>query len=295
VFIDTTATRPGEGDIFGPSVVQTEGEASGVVVDPSGYVVTNNHVVEGASEIRVSLSDNRQFAAEVVGADPGSDLAVLKIPATDLIAASWGDSSVLDAGDWVLAIGNPYGLDRTVTFGIISAKNRRGVGNSPTQEFLQTDAAVNPGNSGGPLVNMAGQVIGINTAIIGPSYQGISFALPSNAARDVYEKLKSGQRVVRGWLGVAMGPVNPADAPRLGLKSTRGALLRQVVPGSPASKAGLQAGDVVIQWDGHAVDDPNLLRLLVAQTKPGTTVKATVIRQGHEQDLDVTVGESPPR
>ncbi len=216
VFIDTTATRQAEGDIFGPSIVQTEGEASGVVIDPNGFIVTNNHVVEGASEIRVSLSDNRQFAAEVVGTDAGSDLAVLKIPATGLIAASWGDSSVLDVGDWVLAIGNPYGLDRTVTFGIISAKNRRNVGNSPTQLFLQTDAAVNPGNSGGPLVNMAGEVIGINTAIIGPSYQGISFALPSNTAHEVYEKLKSGQRVVRGWLGVKMGPITAAAARRAG-------------------------------------------------------------------------------
>jgi serine protease Do len=295
VFIDTTATRQAEGDIFGPSIVQTEGEASGVVIDPNGFIVTNNHVVEGASEIRVSLSDNRQFAAEVVGTDAGSDLAVVKIPATGLVAASWGDSSVLDVGDWVLAIGNPYGLDRTVTFGIISAKNRRNVGNSPTQLFLQTDAAVNPGNSGGPLVNMAGEVIGINTAIIGPSYQGISFALPSNTAREVYEKLKSGQRVVRGWLGVQMGPINAAAARQLGLKSTRGALVTLVLPGSPASKAGLRPGDVIIQWDDHPVDDPNLLRLLVAGTKPGATAKATVIREGQEVPLEVSVGESPPQ
>ena len=189
---------------------------------------------------------------------------MLKIPATDLIAASWGDSSVLDAGDWVLAIGNPYGLARTVTFGIISAKNRRDLNNSPTQEFLQTDAAVNPGNSGGPLVNMAGQVIGINTAIIGPSYQGISFALPSNRAKEVYEQLKSGRQVVRGWLGIGMAKVSVAAARQLNLKSTRGALLTQVVPGSPASKSGLQKGDVVIQWADETVDDPNLLRLLDA-------------------------------
>ncbi len=295
VFIETQATRVEGGGIFGQATQEMEGEASGVVIDSDGYIVTNNHVVEGATDIKVTLSDNREFTAEVVGADPGSDLAVLKIPATGLIAAGWGDSDQMEAGDMVLAIGNPYGLDRTVTFGIISAKNRRNVANSPTQEFLQTDAAVNPGNSGGPLVNMAGEVIGINTAIIGPSYQGISFALPSNTAKQVYAQLKQGQHVVRGWLGVSMATLNAELARQLGLKSTHGALVREALRNSPADKAGIHAGDVITEWDGQAVDDPTLLRLLVARTKVGTKVPVVVMRGGEEVKLDVTVGESPAR
>ncbi len=181
---------------FGGVQREMEGEASGVVVDAAGYVVTNNHVVDGASEILVKLNNDHTVAAEVVGTDPAVDLAVLKIPSGGLIAADWGDSDQLEVGEMVLAVGNPFGLDRTVTFGIVSAKDRHRVSNSPTQGFLQTDAAVNPGNSGGPLVNMAGRVVGINTAIIGPSYQGVSFALPSNTAHEVYEQIRSGNTVV---------------------------------------------------------------------------------------------------
>jgi serine protease Do len=268
-----------------------------VVIDPDGYIVTNNHVVENAQSIKVTLANNHQYAAEVIGTDPGSDLAVIKIPATHLIAATWGNSGQLEVGEWVLAIGNPYGLDRTVTFGIISAKDRRGFENSPTQDFLQTDAAVNPGNSGGPLVNMQGQVIGINTAIYGQSYQGISFALPSSTAKEVYEKLKKGQKVGQayGYLGVQLAPLSRADAQQLGLKSTHGALVVGIVAGSPADQSGLKPGDVITSWDGEAVDDPTLLRLLVAKSKVGATVKATVIRDGEEKKLDITVGQRPPQ
>ena len=295
VFIDTEQTQVGDQG-FGPAMYQMQGQASGVIVDPDGYIVTNNHVVENASEIRVTLADNRQFAADVVGVDPGSDLAVLKIQATNLISADWGDSGQLEVGEWVLAIGNPYGLDRTVTFGIISAKNRRGFEKSPTQDFLQTDAAVNPGNSGGPLVNMEGQVIGINTAIYGPSYQGISFALPSSTAKDVYERLKKGQSIdhAYGYLGVRLAPLSAADALRLGVKTARGALVVKVETGSPAEQAGLRANDVVVSWDGQSIEDPTLLRLVVAQSRVGSTVKATIIRQGEEMQLDVTVGRRPP-
>ena len=293
VFIDTEQTRQGNGG-FG-AMQEVEGEASGVVIDPEGYIVTNNHVVENASQIKVTLADNQQYTAEVIGTDPGSDLAVIKIPATNLIAAEWGDSRDLEVGEWVLAIGNPYGLDRTVTFGIISAKDRRGFQNSPTQDFLQTDAAVNPGNSGGPLVNMDGKVIGINTAIYGTSYQGISFALPSSTAKEVYEQLKKGQQVGQayGYLGVQLAPLTPADAQRLGVKTGRGALVVKVVRGSPADQAGLKPNDAIVSWDGQPVDDPTLLRLVVARTKVGSTVKATVIRQGEEMALDVTVGQRP--
>ncbi len=291
VFIDTEQTQIGNQG-FGPAMYQMEGQASGVIVDPDGYIVTNNHVVENASKIRVTLADNRQFVAHPIGTDAGSDLAVIKIDASKLIAADWGDSGQLEVGEWVLAVGNPYGLDRTVTFGIISAKNRRGFQNSPTQDFLQTDAAVNPGNSGGPLVNMEGQVIGINTAIYGTSYQGISFALPSSTAKEVYEQLKKGQPIdhAYGYLGVGLAPLSPADAQRLGVKSGRGALVVKVVRDSPADQAGLKPNDVVVEWDGQPVEDPTLLRLVVARSKVGSTVKATIIRQGEELQLEVTVG-----
>jgi serine protease Do len=296
VHIDTTQTQLRRAnDIFGGLQTQeTEGEASGVIVDPSGYIVTNNHVVDGTEAISVTLSDGTRFEnAEVVGADPGSDLAVVKIPGNNLVAAEWGDSDQVEVGEMVLAIGNPFGLDRSVTFGIISAKNRHDLGNGPPRDFLQTDAAVNPGNSGGPLINMGGKIVGINTAIYGPAYQGISFALPSNAAHAVYDQLKSGHSVVSGYLGVSLGPITPPLARRLGLKTLNGAVLTGVAKDSPAAKAGLQRNDVVTAWDDHAIEDPNLLRLLVARTKVGTTVPVTVLRNGEELKLDVTVAQRP--
>jgi serine protease Do len=301
VHIDTRGTELRQNDVFGQQQqYETEGEASGVVVDPAGYIVTNNHVVENATNVKVTLSDGASYDhAEVVGRDPGYDLAVIKIPKGDLIAADWGDSDTLDVGEMVLAIGNPFGLDRSVTFGIVSAKNRRGVGNS-TNEFLQTDAAVNPGNSGGPLINMGGQIVGINTAIVGPTYQGISFALPSNVAKTVYEQLKQHKAVVRGYLGVVSSQLNPAAARQLGLKSGEGVVVMSVSPGSPAEQAGIRKFDIIVEWDGHPIEDPKLLSFYVARSKVGGKVPVKLIRpdltgggRHQEMHLDVSVAQRP--
>jgi S1-C subfamily serine protease len=278
-------------DIFSGIVPEMEGEASGVIVDPSGYIVTNNHVVRGAEEISVTLSNGKKYDAEVLNTDESFDLALVKIDAKDLVAADWGDSDQLDVGEMVLAIGNPFGLDRSVTFGIVSGKNRHNGGNE--SDFLQTDAAVNPGNSGGPLINMAGKIIGINTAIVGEQYQGISLAIPSNTARKIYEQLKSGQATESGFLGVNLGRISPQMARQLGLRTTRGALVMGVVPKSPAERAGIQVGDVITSWDDREIDDRNLLILLIARTKVGTTVAVTVNRNGETVKLDVAVAARP--
>jgi len=201
---------------------QTLGQGSGVVMDESGFIVTNNHVIDGATGILVQLSDGSSVPAKVIGTDPLTDLAVLKINSPDLIAMPWGDSDQLEVGDLVWAVGSPFGLDRSVTFGIVSAKNRRGVTASPYQSFLQSDAAVNPGNSGGPLVNIRGEVVGINTAIVGESYQGISFAIPATTAEEVYQRIKSTGKVARGWLGVALQEVDEEIAREAGLDEPRG-------------------------------------------------------------------------
>jgi serine protease Do len=295
VHIDTKQTELRRSrDIFGGLGIQeTEGEASGVIVDPAGYIVTNNHVVDGAQEITVTLSNGKSYEnAEVIGTDPGSDLAVIKIPGENLIAAEWGNSDDVEVGEMVLAIGNPFGLDRSVTSGIVSAKNRREVGNGRV-EFLQTDAAVNPGNSGGPLINMEGRIIGINTAIVGQAYQGISFAIPSNAARAAFEQLKKGTPSTSGYLGVGLRRLPPDLAQRLGLRAGEGALVREVAPNSPAAKAGIEIGDVIIAWDDHAIEDAALLQLLVGRTKVGTAVPVTIVRDGKEMKLEVTVGPRP--
>ncbi|MBX7167747.1 MAG: trypsin-like peptidase domain-containing protein [Pirellulales bacterium] len=277
-------------------VYAAQGQGSGVIVDPAGYVVTNNHVVENASRIEVLLSDGRTIGdVQLVGADPLSDLAVVKIDADQLPTAPWGDSDKIAVGDWVLAVGNPYGLDRSVTAGIISATGRRVHGGSRPLDFLQTDAAVNPGNSGGPLVNLRGEVIGITTAIVGPAYQGISFAIPSNYARDVYDRLRKGTVLARGWLGVALDRLSPDVAMQMGLNSTRGALVSQVEPGSPAAKAGIETGDVIRSWDGEPIDEPDDLILLVGQTEIGKAVEARLLRFGRELTVRVTVEERQRR
>lgn len=279
-------------NFFGPR--QVTGQGSGVIVDDDGYIITNNHVIERATEIRVQLSDGRTVTnARIVGTDPPTDLAVLKIDATNLVSAPWGDSEDLEVGDWVLAVGNPYGLDRTVTAGIVSAKRRRQLGATAYQDFLQTDAAVNPGNSGGPLVNLAGQVVGINTAILGRSFQGISFAIPSDLARDVYERLKESGRVERGWLGVRLQELTPELAEQLGLTAARGALVVDVIPNAPAAEAGIQQGDVVVQWNGEPVGDPTDLGLMVARTPIGSTAQAVIVRGGEEITVEVDVTERP--
>ena len=275
----------------GQAQFQSEGQGSGVIVDPAGYIVTNNHVIDRAVKIEVQLSDGRKKIAEVIGSDPLTDIAVLKIDAGNLVAAEWGDSDQLEVGALVWAIGNPFGLDRSVTFGIISAKGRPGA--NPFQNYLQTDAAVNPGNSGGPLVNIEGKIIGINTAIVGPSYQGVSFSIPSNEAREVYQRLLTDGKVARGWLGVALAPLTPALAKQLQLTELKGALVQEVVPESPAAKAGFEIGDVVIKWNGEPVDTPGMLSPMVAATAIGSKAQALVIREGEPVELEVAVEERP--
>lgn len=300
VHIDTATLVQGRRQVLGdfsrsaPRRLMT-GQGSGVIIDGEGYILTNYHVVAEASQLRVRLSDGREISgATIVGADPATDLAVVKIDATDLIAAQWGDSDAMKVGDWVLAVGNPFGLDRTVTQGIVSAVGRRGViGGNLYQDFLQTDAAVNPGNSGGPLVNLSGEVVGINTAIVGEAFQGISFAIPSALARSVYEEIRKSGSVVRGWLGVATQSLNDELAQQLGVQSTDGALVTGVLPDSPASDAGVEPGDVIVSWDGEAVTDSADLTLRVARTPKDKQVDVVVVRDGVRVTLKVTVGARP--
>jgi len=301
VHIDTHRELRARRDLFNgmlvgqPRSFEEEGEASGFVVDPAGYLITNLHVVENANEVTVALEDGRTFTAEVVGVDPALDLAVLKIDASGLTAITWGNSDTLDVGEMVWAIGNPFGLDQTITSGIVSAKGRRDLGSSPLQEFLQTDVAINPGSSGGPLVDVNGDVVGINSAIFGHTYQGISFAIPSNTAKEVYEKIRANGKVVRGYLGVSLGTVTPAVAGRLQLPTdrTNGAVVMAVTGGSPAEKAGLEPGDVIVQWNGLAVSEDRELRLLIARSPVGSKVPVKLFRDGKEMALDVDVVERP--
>ena len=271
-------------------------QGSGVIVDAAGYIVTNAHVISQAAPggVSVQLSDGRTVqSAAIIGVDPATDLAVLKINAGSLTAASWGDSDALQVGDPVLAAGSPYGLAETVTAGIISAKNRKvDIENIRHEDFLQTDAAVNPGNSGGPLVNMDAQVIGINTAIVGRAYQGIGFAIPSNLTKKVYELLKT-TGIVRGWIGAALHDLDGPLAQRLGLKDTRGVLVIGVVTNSPAEQAGITPGDVIVEWGKQPITNASELRLAIARTKAGTQVPVTFYRDAKRQETTVTVTERP--
>jgi serine protease Do len=272
------------------------GQGSGVIVDAAqGYVVTNYHVIQEAANINVTLADGRQIDdVTVIGYDVLTDLAVLKLNADKLSAAEWGDSDALEPGDWVIAVGNPYGLDRTVTSGIISAKDRRGVARgSPYQDFLQTDAAVNPGNSGGPLVDLHGQVIGINTAIVGKAFQGISFAIPSRTVREVVEKLIAGGRVARGWLGVGLDNLTPEVARRLGLEETGGVIVTRVLANSPASLGGMRPGDVILLWNDKPVTDSMEMTLEIGRTAIGSKVKLGIVREGEKRELTITIGQRP--
>jgi S1-C subfamily serine protease len=282
----------------GRGLYQATGEGSGVIVDEAGYIVTNYHVIERADSVRVELPEGRAVQARVIGRDPLTDLAVLKVNSGGVTSAPWGDSDELEVGDHVMAIGNPYGFDGTVTAGIISAKDRREVFDSEDpysafKEYLQTDAAVNPGNSGGPLVNLKGEIVGINTAIVGPTFQGISFAIPSRVAKEVYEKLKAGGTVSRGWLGVAPEEMNGRFAQQLGMDEAIGALVVGIVKQSPAAKAGFRSRDVIIKWNGQAIRDPTDLRRAIARTKPGSRATARIVRDGREMELRVVVGERP--
>ncbi|MFZ3235117.1 MAG: Do family serine endopeptidase [Stellaceae bacterium] len=269
---------------------------SGFIIDPSGLIVTNNHVIANAGEITVTLSDNTTLAAHVVGRDAVSDLALLKVDAkTPLPAAQWGDSTKTRVGDWVLAIGNPFGLGGTVTSGIISA-TARDIHAGPYDDFLQTDASINRGNSGGPMFNLAGQVIGINTAIFSPSGGsiGIGFAIPSAAARLIVDQLKATGKVERGWIGAHIQPVTDGIAEAIGLDKSRGAMIASIDPASPAVQAKLQPGDVILSYDGKPVDRSRQLPRLVADTPPDKAVKLSVWRDGKARDVDLKVAALDP-
>ncbi len=266
---------------------------SGVIVSPDGYILTNNHVIKDADKIKVLLSDKREFTGKIIGRDPKTDLSVIKIDADYLSTIPLGDSDEMRVGDLVLAVGNPYGLNQTVTMGIVSAVGRANVGIADYEDFIQTDAAINPGNSGGALVNAKGELIGINTAIFSTSggYQGIGFAIPSNMTRVVMESLIEKGKVVRGWLGVSIQAITPELAQQFGLEKDYGTLVADVVEGSPAEKAGLMRGDVIIEFNGREVNEPYILRNIVAATPPGTEVEMQIIRDGETESLKVTIAE----
>ena len=268
---------------------------SGVIVSKDGYIITNNHVVEQSEDIRVTLFDKRSFRGTIVGADPKTDIAVVKISADNLPTVPWGDSDKLQVGEFVLAIGNPFGLSHTVTMGIISAVGRANVGIADYEDFIQTDAAINPGNSGGPLVDVKGELIGINTAIFSRSggYQGIGFAVPSNMARLVMDQLMKEGKIVRGWLGVTIQDITPELSQKFGLKDSKGALVGDISKGSPAEKAGMMRGDVILEFNGKEVRSVGSLRNMVSQSKVGTQVKLKILRGGKEYQLTVAIAELP--
>lgn len=270
------------------------GLGSGVIVTDDGYILTNNHVVEGADQVKVALQDGREFDAKVVGRDPKTDVAVLKVDAKSLPAVALGNSEQIEVGDVVLAVGNPFGIGQTVTMGIISATGRATLG-LDYEDFIQTDAAINPGNSGGALVDANGRLIGINTAILSRSggNQGIGFAIPVGLARDVMESLVRDGKVTRGYLGVMIQDINPSLAKKFGLEDSHGALVGEVTPKGPADKAGLESGDVVVELNGRPVKDSRNLKLSVARVDPGETATIKVLRDGQEKTLKVKVGELP--
>ncbi len=280
---------------FGESLPREEPRqslGSGLIVEPDGYVLTNNHVIENARMIMVRLSDEEEYEARVVGRDPRTDLALLKIQGRrEFRVAKLGDSDRLRVGDWVLAIGNPFGLEQTVTAGIVSAKGRV-IGAGPYDDFIQTDAAINPGNSGGPLFNARGEVVGINSAIFSQSGGsiGIGFAIPINLAKALVPQLKAKGRVSRGWLGVAIAPVPPELAQKLGHP---GALVAEVVPGGPAAQVGIRAGDLIVAFRGQPLRRPDELPRLTAKAAVGSEIDLTLLRDGREVALTVTLGELP--
>jgi serine protease Do len=271
------------------------GLGSGVVVTTDGYILTNNHVVDGAQDVKVTLQDGREFNAKVIGRDDKSDIAIIKIDATNLPTVPFADSQKVQVGDTVLAIGNPFGVGQTVTHGIVSATDRGGMGIEDYEDFIQTDAAINPGNSGGALVDVNGRLIGINTAILTRSggNQGIGFAIPSDLARTIMTSLIETGQVTRGYLGVSIQSLTPELAREFKLEKPTGALVGEVSADSPAAKAGLKDGDVVLSFNGKPVRDSRQLKLTVAETKPGTTVPVEVLRNGSDKKLEVTVGQLP--
>jgi len=277
---------------------KTQSLGSGVIVrvdNGKGYILTNNHVVADTDELEIKLSDKREFSAEIVGTDEQTDLAVIKIEGENLVAAKMGDSDILKQGQWAIAIGNPFGLNHTVSVGVVSAIGRSGVGIANYENFIQTDAAINPGNSGGPLLNIDGEIIGINTAIFTRTggYQGIGFAIPVNMAKAVLRDLIDKGKVTRGWLGVAIQDMNASLAEQFGVAVTEGVLISDIQPDSPAKEAGFERGDILIEYGNKAMGDVNQLRNVVAQTEVGIEVKVKVLRKGNETVLTVKIGEQP--
>lgn len=268
---------------------------SGVIVSSDGYIITNNHVVEKSDEIKVTLLDKRTFRGKIVGVDPKTDIAIVKIDASNLPTVPWGDSEKLQVGEFVLAIGNPYGLSHTVTMGIISAVGRANVGIADYEDFIQTDAAINPGNSGGPLVNIKGELIGINTAIFSRTggYQGIGFAVPSNMVRPLMGQLIQKGKIVRGWLGVTIQEMTPELSQKFGLEKSNGALVSDVAKGSPAEKSGIMRGDIIVAFNGKEVRDVASLRNMVSQSKVGSDVSIKILRSRKEYNLRLAIGELP--
>ena len=282
-------SRPREGP--GERTPNVSGAGSGLIVDSDGYIVTNNHVIGDATEIEVRFSDKTRLIAIVVGKDPDTDLALLKVTAPHpLPSARFGDSAAVKVGQWVLAVGNPFGLDRTVTLGVVSGIGRENMNLSRYENFIQTDASINPGNSGGPLFNLYGEVIGINTAIINFA-QGIGFAIPSNMAKQVIEQLLAKGKVVRGWLGVGIQPLTSELAKKFGLTENDGVLVNEVFGKDPAASAGIKPGDIIVKIDGSIVDSPNKLSRLIGTLTPGATVHIEVVRDRNRLILTVPLSE----
>jgi Do/DeqQ family serine protease len=269
------------------------GLGSGVIIDKRGFVLTNFHVIRGADSVTVKLPSNQEFQGRIVGTDAKTDLAIIRFqPGGDLRVADLGDSDRLRVGEWAIAIGNPFGLDQTVTVGVVSATGRSEVGIATYENFIQTDASINPGNSGGPLVNLKGEVIGINTAIVATG-QGIGFAIPANMAKRVTSQLIDRGKVTRGWIGVSLQPLTTELAQALGLDSTRGAIVARVHPGSPADTAGLQPNDVIVKFGATPVDDYHHLQRLSSDAEPGTSIPLEIVRKRDRKTLSLTIAESP--
>lgn len=284
---------PKQGRTPAPEETQPKGVGSGFILSADGYIMTNAHVVDGADEVLVTLTDKREFKAKIIGVDKRSDVALVKIQATGLPAVKVGDVSRLKVGEWVMAIGSPFGLDNSVTAGIVSAKQRDTGDYLP---FIQTDVAINPGNSGGPLINMRGEVVGINSQIYSRSggFMGISFSIPMDEAMRVSDQLKANGRVTRGRIGVQIEPVTKEIAESIGLGKAQGALINRIEPGAPADKAGLEAGDVIVKIDGKQIEKSSDLPRLVGNTKPGTKSTLTVFRRGVIKELSITIAELEP-
>ncbi len=282
-------------DKFPDREFKQQGLGSGVIVDKDGYILTNNHVVEGADEIKVILGDKREFEGKIIGTDPQSDVAVIKIEGDNLPVANLGDSDALRVGKWAIAIGNPFGLSQTVSVGVVSATGRADIGIAQYEDMIQTDAAINPGNSGGPLVNIKGEVIGINTAIFTKTggYQGIGFAIPINMAKVIMKSLIDIGRVARGWLGVVIQDLTPALIKQFDVTVSDGVLVADVQPNSPSSEAGMSTGDIIVKYSGKEIRDVNHLRNVVAQTEIDKEVDVVVLREGKEKTLQVKIQEQP--